>query len=202
MKGRFFVIEGMDGSGTTTQTRLLKAHLEHLGRKVHITSEPTSNPIGKSIRSYLSGQHSGKNLMATLALLFAADRLVHFDEEIGPKLVEGFDVISDRYLLSSLVYQGLDLSSQWVASLNQFATAPDLNIILDIPIDTAHIRRVTRGGGEEIFEKPELQELIRRRYLKLSEQQGMALVDGQGELETVSHRIFEVVRAFLDKDKA
>lgn len=199
MKGRFFVIEGMDGSGTTTQTRLLKNQLEGLGRRVHITSEPTSKPIGRVIREYLSGRHQGKHLMATLALLFAADRLIHYDEEIAPKIAEGIDVISDRYVLSSLVYQGLDLPSQWVRELNQFAPSPDLTIILDLPIDTARTRRDVRGQDEEIFEKPELQDLIRRRYLKFAEQTHMALVDGSGSLDEVSHRVFEVSRTLVDK---
>jgi dTMP kinase len=199
MRGRFIVIEGMDGAGTTTQTRLLRSHFEKMGRRVHATSEPTSQAVGRVIRTLLSGHVESKHLMATLALLFAADRLIHFDDEIGPKLVDGVDVICDRYVLSSLVYQGLDLPSQWVASLNQFAPAPDLTIILDTPADVALSRRESRGGEQEIFEKAQLQENIRRRYLKLSEQPSMALVDGQGELETVSHRILDLVRPLLEK---
>lgn len=200
MRGRFIVIEGMDGAGTTTQTRLLRSQFERLGRRVHATSEPTSQAVGRVIRSLLSGHVESKHLMATLALLFAADRLMHFDDEIGPKLVDGVDVICDRYVLSSLVYQGLDLPLNWVTSLNQFAPAPDLTIVLDIPPETAFSRTQSRGGNQEIFEKAQLQENIRKRYLKLSEQHSVALVDGHGEVETVCQRILEVVRPVLEKN--
>jgi len=199
MRGRFIVIEGMDGAGTTTQTRQLRSQLERLGRRVHTTSEPTTHPVGKTIREYLSGRFENKNLMATLALLFAADRLLHYDEDVEPKLESGMDVISDRYVFSSLVYQGLSLPNQWVTTLNQYAPAPDLTIIVDVPVPDAMARRAIRGGEPEIFEKAQLQENIRRRYLKLSEQPHVALVDGQGSVEAVSERIFEVLRPILEK---
>jgi len=199
MRGRFIVIEGMDGAGTTTQTRQLRSHLERYGRRVHTTSEPTTHAVGKTIREYLSGRFENKHLMETLALLFAADRLIHYDEDIEPKLESGMDVISDRYVFSSLVYQGLSLPKQWVTTLNQHAPSPDLTVIVDIPIDDAMARRATRGGEQEIFEKAQFQENIRKRYLALSDQPHVALVDGRGEIEAVSDRIFEVVRPILEK---
>lgn len=200
MRGRFIVIEGMDGAGTTTQSRHVRAYLESLGRKVHSTSEPTNHAVGRTIREYLSGRHTNKNLKSTLALLFAADRLIHFDEEIEPNLAAGVDVVSDRYVFSSLVYQGLDLPAQWITSLNQFAAAPDLTVILDVPAQAAAVRVASRGGEHEIFEKAQLQENIRNRYLKLASEAGVALVDGHGDIDVVSKRIIEVVRPVIERE--
>jgi dTMP kinase len=199
MRGRFIVIEGMDGAGTTTQTNRLRAYLESVGHKVYATSEPTAHVVGKTIRGYLSGHSENKNLKATLALLFAADRLLHYDEDIAPKLEAGIDVISDRYVLSSLVYQGLDLPTQWVTSLNQFAAAPDLTLVLDVPLDATAARLASRGGEREIFEHAQLQASIKNRYVKLAEGPNVALVDGHGEIEAVSARIVEVVRPIFEK---
>jgi dTMP kinase len=103
-RGRFLVLEGLDGAGTTTQASRLCAWLSARGRTVHLTSEPSRGPLGTGIRQVLSGRlrgaGGGEFDPGALALLFAADRLDHWESEIRPRLAEGQDVVSDRYVLS------------------------------------------------------------------------------------------------------
>lgn len=103
---KFIVLEGIDGSGTTTQLSRVSAALRTLGHRVHETREPTGGRIGKLIREQLSDP-SGVSARC-LALLFAADRIDHLDREILPALARGEVVVCDRYVMSSLVYQSLD----------------------------------------------------------------------------------------------
>src|SRR5262245_48963099 len=117
-RGRFIVIEGVDGSGSTTHTKLLSKALKKRGFRVHITCEPTTGPIGALIRQVLQkritspGEAGPQSLgWSTMALLFAADRLDHLDSEVIPSLRTGEWVISDRYDLSSLAYQSLTAPS-------------------------------------------------------------------------------------------
>src|SRR6185369_8913434 len=106
----FVVLEGIDGSGTTTQLGRLQAYLERRGRAVHPTREPSTGPVGRLLREILLGQHrlpGGEPADGlAMALLFAADRRDHVRREIEPALGAGRDVVSDRYLLSSLAYPG------------------------------------------------------------------------------------------------
>src|SRR5688572_8576363 len=101
MRGRFIVVEGPDGVGTTTQAAAVANALEQRGRRTHVTAEPSKGAIGQLVRARL--KHEGDK--ETLALLFAADRLDHWHGEVRPQLDAGVDVVSDRYVLSSLVYQ-------------------------------------------------------------------------------------------------
>lgn len=196
-RGLFIVLEGIDGSGTTTQAKRLAEAMRGLGRKVHPTKEPTDGKIGQVLREFLKGQHNLKHINETMALLFAADRLVHVDQEIMPQLDAGVDVISDRYVMSSWVYQGLSLPDQWIMQLNQFAKLPDLTIVLDLGEEDAERRRVLRGEASEIFETSDQQVRLRKRYLKLAEAQRAAIVDGTGEVEVVTERIMSIVRRRL-----
>jgi dTMP kinase len=105
-RGRFLVLEGLDGAGTTTQARLLADRLRRGGRRAHLTAEPSGGPVGALLRQVLTrriGGGEGEGFDAgALALLFAADRLDHWSAEIDPRLAGGEDVVSDRYALSSL----------------------------------------------------------------------------------------------------
>src|SRR5262249_6124956 len=102
--GRFIVLEGIDGAGTTTQRERLAAWLRSLGRSVHPTAEPPSGPSRSLIRTVLNPA-SGPFDKHAMALLFAADRRDHLHREVEPQLAAGAIVLSDRYLLSSLAYQ-------------------------------------------------------------------------------------------------
>ena len=128
----FIVLDGIDGSGTSTHSKLLTGFLSLKGLKTYLTQEPSNSDVGKLLRTYLK---DNKIPASIDALLFAADRVLHYHNDIKKKLEEGYIVISDRYLESSIAYQSSQsesISVEWVKSLNKFAGRADLTIILDI----------------------------------------------------------------------
>jgi dTMP kinase len=168
--GRFLVIEGIDGAGTTTQARLLGERLRAAGRRVHVTAEPSGGPVGGLIRQVLSGRLRGKAPDGpfdpdALALLFAADRLDHARTEVLPALADGIDVISDRYTLSSLAYQALTTGDpRWVGAINSRAPSPDVTILLRVVPGVAFARRRSASHSREIFEKAAFQRRVAAAY--------------------------------------
>jgi dTMP kinase len=165
--GLLIALEGIDGSGTTTQARLLRDWLTRSGREVHLTCEPSQGPIGTILRSILRRELPRSLDPAAVALLFAADRLDHVEHELRPRLAAGIHVVSDRYLASSLAYQSLDLELSWVREINSRAPAPDLTLYLRIDPALARARRGQRGEPEEIFDDHGLQLRISARYDEL-----------------------------------
>jgi dTMP kinase len=168
-RGRFLVLEGLDGAGTTTQAARLCAWLASRGRRAHLTAEPSKGPVGTEIRQVLSGRLRGAGGGGfdprALALLFAADRLDHWESEIRPNLEAGLDVVSDRYVLSSLAYQGVTTGdAPWVAAVNGHAPAPDLTVFLRVRPAVALRRRYAATSEREIFEVPEFQRRVHRAY--------------------------------------
>lgn len=168
--GRFVVLEGLDGAGTTTQARLLGERLRAAGRTVHVTAEPSGGPIGALIRQVLTrrvGGGTGGFDPAALALLFAADRRDHLAVEIAPKLAAGVDVVSDRYALSSLAYQGAALGDMaWVHGLNREATAPSATLFLRVRPEVALRRRRAASLDREIYEVDAFQRRVASSYLE------------------------------------
>ncbi|MGZ6028562.1 MAG: dTMP kinase [Myxococcaceae bacterium] len=136
-RGRVIVLEGIDGSGTTTQTARLVASLRAAGHVVLGTREPSEGPMGLLLRQALTRRLVGIS-DRVLALLFAADRLDHLASLVEPALAEGKVVVSDRYVLSSLAYQGMRLPLAWVEALNAAARPADLTLYLDVENVTAH----------------------------------------------------------------
>jgi dTMP kinase len=200
------VVEGIDGAGTTTQSRRLVDALNARGRPARHTFEPSSGPVGALIRSVLERRlldpgGAPKRLRSeALALLFAADRLDHLDSEVLPALAAGTIVVSDRYDLSSLVYQSVTASGDetlpWLAALNRHARRPELTIVLDVPFEEAKSRRKQRGGAEEIFDADELQKRLAAAYARAEALvPGDALVhlSGVGAPEAVTQRLVEAV---------
>ncbi|MEN2738513.1 dTMP kinase [Microbacterium sp. X-17] len=162
-RGRFIVLEGLDASGKSTQVDRLAAWLETRGSHVHVTAEPTSGPIGSLIRQSFAGRVPLDDRV--IAALFVADRIDHLtnarDGVLG-FLERGIDVVSDRYVLSSLAYQSGDVGMEWVLHANEVATRllrPDLTIYLDLPPAAALRRLETRRGIPDRFE--ELERLTR-----------------------------------------
>jgi dTMP kinase len=151
-QGRLIALEGIDGSGKTTQMAALATGLARLGHRVYRTCEPSDGPVGQFIRGAIS--QTGTLHEATLALLFAADRIEHLEREIIPHLQAGEIVLTDRYLLSSLAYQSTHLPIEWVAAINQQARKPDLSIVMSIGPEVAASRRQARGGKPEHFGAP------------------------------------------------
>ncbi len=160
---RFVVIEGLDGAGTTTQSAAIAKALRAKGKVVVTTREPSDGPIGKMIRQALT--HELTMTPETLALMFAADRVDHVAREIEPALKRGAVVLSDRYLLSSLAYQGAQLPISWVAAINSEARVPDLTLFLEIDPDVGAKRRAVRGAARELYETKAIQKRTAKQYL-------------------------------------
>ena len=205
-KGMFIALEGIDGSGTTTQARLLAEWFAGRKLPVYSTFEPSSGRVGKLIREYLSGRVDAPDVdrhFHSLALLFAADRLDHLAREVEPRLREGVHVISDRYLLSSTVYQSLHCEPSWVAAINAEAVPPSLTVLIDLPAEVAMERLARRNLFEasEIYETLEQQEKLRERYLnaarELSLGQEILVVDGAADQAAVHQKIAAMVESRL-----
>jgi dTMP kinase len=197
-RGRFYAIEGADGVGSTTQVNRLVDHLRLAGRTVLMTAEPSKGPIGLMIRQLLGGDRPRTQIHRELALLFAADRLDHMAREVEPALAAGSDVVSDRYIMSSLVYQSLDLPFDWVRDLNRFAPPADSTILISLPADEAWARldaRLQTGATREVFDQKTTQSRIHSEYERQAKRQNAVIVDGRGSPEAVSARVKEALIA-------
>jgi dTMP kinase len=166
----FIVFEGLDGSGTTTQIGILERFFIQNRLSMppfHITFEPTNGSIGKLLRSLLKGEETLK--AETMAMLFAADRNEHIfgSGGIAERCKRGETVVCDRYLLSSLVYQGITCGEELPALLNKNFPAPELLIFFDIEPETALGRIESRGAQKEIYENSAFQREVRARYKTL-----------------------------------
>lgn len=210
--GRFIVLEGVDGCGSTTQTRRLVEALVARGRDARPTCEPSDGPVGGLIRKALEKRLTDATGAprrfdwATLALLFAADRVDHVVNGIEPLLQAGAIVVSDRYTLSSVIYQsvtapeGTGDAVRWIGELNRAARLPDVTIVLDVRAHVAAERRRQRGGPEELFDALSLQERLARAYQKAEElapEQRIVHVSGEGSAEVVTARLLEVIAPLL-----
>lgn len=196
--GRFIAIEGIDGSGTTLQTRGLTTWLRQRGHEVVETREPSGGPIGRLIRERLHVDAAPLD-PAALALLFAADRLDHVAQEIDPARRRGAVVVSDRYLLSSLAYQSLDCDLEWVRTINHAAPAPDFYVFLRVPAEVAFARvqqRAAAGAAaSERFDALDLQRRIARLYDVAREREDLGeviVVDGTLPPDQVTAQIGEI----------
>jgi len=173
--GRFIVFEGLDGAGTTTQSRMLAERLQHKGRTVHLAHQPSDGHVGQLIRQILAGraataQADGKLGVVderVMALLFAADRLDHLGSQIEPHLARGEDVILDRYTLSSLAYQGASVSHEFIQAANRYARKPDLTLFIYVPASVALERVRARAAKLERYETATQLQAIEREYSRL-----------------------------------
>ena len=200
--GRFIVLEGIDGSGTTTQAARLAASLRAAGHAVVSTREPSDGPLGVVLRQALTRRLVGLSDQA-LALLFAADRLDHLASVVEPALAEGKVVVSDRYVLSSLAYQGMRLPLSWVETLNAAARPADLTLYLEVDPRTAARRRQGRGGAAELFDADEVQRAVARAYgrvvRKHARAQRVVRLDGRAAPDEVAREILSRVRTVLPR---
>ena len=173
--GRFIVFEGLDGAGTTTQSKLLAERLQKQGRTLFLAHQPSDGPVGLLIRQILAGraatsQADGKLAVVderVMALLFAADRLDHLNSQIESRLGRGEDVILDRYTLSSLAYQGATVSHEFINHANRFARRPDLTLFLYVPASVALDRVRMRGAKLERYETAQQLATVEREYARL-----------------------------------
>lgn len=210
-RGHFIVLEGLDGAGTTTQAERLAQRLRAHKLKVLITREPSDGPLGLLLRQSLTGRLGlpggrGPLSQQTLALLFAADRTDHLQAQVHPALEQGVTVLCDRYVLSSLAYQGMSLPMQWVHELNREATSPDLTLYVDVDLATAKKRRALRGGEEELFDADDKQRKIRKQYdkaIKLREGlERIERIDGALSIDEVTDACWSRIATFVLGRKA
>lgn len=195
-KSIFIVLEGLDGSGTTTHSRLLEGFLKNENLKVHLTQEPSKNEIGVLLRKFLKDNSIPPT---TDALLFAADRNLHYHNEIKKKLDEGYIVISDRYLESSIIYKSLqseEISIDWIEELNKFVGQPDITIVLDID---PRISLPRKSGDLEKFEDTPFLDKVRDLYLTRAKKLKYYVINSDDIIEFVQERIQKIVINKLKK---
>ena len=194
--GMFIVFEGIDGTGKSTQVRLLADKLRQLGYVVVATREPTEGPYGQKIRKlFVNRQTVTKNEELEL---FIADRNLHVNEVISPALAEGCVVISDRYYLSTVAYQGANgMDQDLILQKNEDFPVPDLAIILEIdPVQGIHRIQNQRNEHPNSFEdEANLQKVA--KIFGAMEQNFIKRINGSGTIEEVHNKIFEEVKSLL-----
>ncbi|MEE1356375.1 MAG: dTMP kinase [Clostridia bacterium] len=211
-RGRFIVIEGVDGAGKTTQIQRLAESLREQGKEVFVTSEPTCkaaehspSAVGGLIARVLKGEV--EMTASAMAALFLSDRILHnTDKDIGirAQLSRGAYVICDRYYYSSFAYQGLDTDLEWVMNANLGCPdieRPDICIFLDLLPQTASERRQARGEEAEIFERPEVKtSSVRDKFLSvfsLLPEDNIRYVNADGTIDEVAQRVLCAVSDIL-----
>jgi dTMP kinase len=201
--GKFIVFEGLDGSGTSTQVRKLCEYLDGRDVPVEVTREPTRGPLGAVIRLAIEGRVELDP--AALALAFAADRVDHLENRrtgVLERLRRGRWIVSDRYVLSSLAYQGAELSDlEWVSTINRGAVAPDLTVFLDTPPEVCIERIAARSSLEELFHDRDKLERIAEVYRAALAQDAftgsLVVVDGTLDPDAVFRSFEPQVAALL-----
>ena len=198
--GLFIVLEGGDGSGKSTQARLLADRLRSRDRDVVETFEPGATQTGAAVRALLL-ESDGPINPTTEALLLAADRAQEVADTIRPALARGADVVSDRFVPSSLAYQGVGrgLGVEEVEKLNRWATGdlePDVIVVLDVDDAVATSRRDAPGDRLERA-GAEFHATVREAYRTLGADRGWVVLDGSDDAEVVSERVWEAVRERL-----
>ncbi len=191
-KGRFIVLEGPDGSGTTTHAKILAETLRAKGEEVVLTAEPTDSAIGRFIREQLKAKTIESP--SALQLLFCADRAWHIENVIKPALATGKTVISDRYVISTLIYgEALGLDPDWLVRVNTPFLEPDIMIIA-LPALHLCLERIMKRKQLDVFENTRFQKLVYDLYEKAgAEDSGSVVIDTGGEKDHVSAMILDVV---------
>lgn len=206
-RGRFIAFEGIDGAGTTTQQARCLTALAGLGIKATGTREPSDGPVGTMIRQMLRGRIAAPRSLRdaapevdprVLALLFAGDRLDHWDEEIDPILSKGIWVVSDRYVDSSRAYQSIYMDGDWIREINRHAPLPDLTIFLEVPPKVAMARIEATRVSTDHFETLARLERVHENYLKILEsREDLLWIDGTREKQVIHEQIMEHLKKGL-----
>jgi dTMP kinase len=207
-EGKMFIsLEGMDGAGKTTQFNLLRGHLESKGYDIVVTREPGGTPISEKIRDViLDKENMGMNAMCE-ALLYAASRAEHVDKVIKPALKEGKIVLCDRYVHSSIAYQGYgrQLGADVVAKINDNAIVgimPDVTFILMLSPESVHDRLNKSGRDHDRLEREDVEffKRIHRGYTELAQKDTrILLIDASNTIENIASIISESVDNIIEK---
>jgi dTMP kinase len=191
--GLFVCLEGLDGCGKTTQAKLLVRRLRTKYEAVY-TAEPSRGQIGKFIKKrYLHVSTRGSTVVE--ALLFAADRVEHLKNEVAPALEKGKVVVSDRYVFSSLAYQGAaGIDLKWIENVNKHAFRPDLALFIDVDPKTV-VRRLKQK--KSVMENLETQLKVQQVYSKYVETGALVRIDGSKSKSEVAKAIWQIVNDHL-----
>ena len=197
MTGRFIALEGGDGCGKSTQARLLA---EAVGAR--LTREPGGTPAGERMREIVLDPATGELDLRSEVLLYAASRAEHVAKVIRPALAAGEDVVCDRYIASSIAYQGhgRQLRVEDVAFVNDWGTEglrPDLTILVDVPAEVAALRLGTELDRLEAVGDDFRQRVVEGYRTLAATEEGWAVVDGTGTIEDVFARVLAAFEEHL-----
>ena len=184
-------LEGIDGCGKSTQSKLLMKKFEENNEKTIILKEPTDGKYGKKLWEMLSGKREATT--EQILDLFVMDRKEHVKEKINPALKEGKIVLMDRYYYSTMAYQaaaGIDVNR--IRKDNEFAPKPDIVLIFDLPVDLA-MKRVIGHSVADVFEKEEHLEKVREAYLNLKNDPLVRIIDSTRTPEEIFEEVWELV---------
>jgi dTMP kinase len=205
----FIAFEGIDGSGKSTQVKLLADKLTAEGHRVYTTCEPTDGAIGSLLRSILKGQQEADH--RTIAGLFLADRLDHLLNKpngLVKKLEEGFTVITDRYYFSSYAYHSVHMPMQWVIAANSICAGilkPDLNVYIHVSPDVSMQRISANRGHTELYETAENLKQVSRAYAeafeKLKSEEQIFITDGNRSPELIAVDVWNAVAKLVQSRK-
>jgi dTMP kinase len=207
MKGIFISLEGIEGTGKTTQARLLADYLGGKGFTVTRTAEPGGTPISLKIREILLSPESAEMAPVTELLLYNASRVQHVKEIIFPALERGEVVITDRFSDSTAAYQGYGrgIALELIDSLDLIATdrmRPEITLLLDIDVETGLRRNRSINKRDRLeLEDVSFHERVRKGFIGLAakEKDRIRVIDGSGDVETVHRSIVAVLEDFLSK---
>ncbi len=188
--GKFIVFEGLDGSGQSTQVKLLKEYFDQQGIAAFLTKEPTQwTEAGKKIKEILDEETGIEPLK--FQELFARDRAQHLKEEIIPALKQGKMVICDRYAFSSMAYGGLDIPISQLVLLNENFICPNWVFFLKVSPEECLRRIQVRGEGTKFFEKLEKLKKIAANYENIARRFGYVfdVIDGERKIEEIHQEI-------------
>ena len=195
--GRLIVFEGTDGTGKSTQLKLLAEALEKCGLSVISTFEPSDGKYGKQIRALFTSRDT---ISREEELdLFLADRKDHIDTLIAPALQAGKIVLCDRYYLSTIAYQGAaGLDPEYILERNNFAPVPDLALLFQAPIETG-IQRITEGRGETLndFEKEEYLQKVAEQFEQMQFPY-IKRINAARNIETIHRQVLDLVNPLLE----
>ena len=208
--GRLVVFEGLDGSGQTTQAKLLAKWFSDRGQDAYYTKEPSDGPVGAVLKLLLTHRlvftngktEPGKHDEVTMALYFAGDRADHLRNDIIPKLTASIHVVADRYYLSSLAYQSVAADYDWIRELNRNSLRPDITLFLDVPPERCVERMERQRWHVELYESLDRLRTVRDKYLdgirKLTDEgERIEILDGSRRIQDVHSEVVRLVKTML-----
>lgn len=209
-RGFFITFEGGEGAGKSIQVEILASHLHEEGYPVKVTREPGGTRIGEQIRSITHNSENVDLEATTEAYLMAAARAQHVEQVIFPSLEAGHIVVSDRYVDSSIAYQGYGrkLGPEKIAGLNDLAVngaIPDLTILLDVSVERGHRRRnkSLKPKDRLDLQQKEFYERVHNGYLTLAKKNKgrYVVINAERPIEDVAQEVWKVVKEALEKHK-